>query len=127
MIPPVILPVIPLGAPLSELDTPALLVDLELAESNIRRMMTALEGTGVSVRPHTKTVKSPEFARLLLAAGACGVCVAKLSEAEVMAAAGIEDILITTELGAGLKLERLVALLREHPALPPAPDRAAGL
>ena len=91
----VIPPVIPLGAPLSQLDTPAMVVDLDLAEGNIRRLMAALEHTNVSVRPHVKTVKSPQFAHLLLAAGARGVCVAKLSEGEVMAAAGIEDILIT--------------------------------
>lgn len=119
-------PVVALGAPLSQLDTPAMLVDLDLAEGNVRRLMTALENTNVSVRPHLKTVKSPEFARLMLAAGAQGVCVAKLSEAEVMAAAGIEDILITTELGTGLKLERLVALLRQHPAVKVVIDSAAG-
>jgi len=117
---------IPAGTPLSQLDTPAMLVDLELAERNVGRLMAALEGTGVSVRPHLKTVKNPEFARLLLAAGARGVCVAKLSEAEVMAAAGIEDILITTELGTGPKLERLVALLREHSALKVVVDSVAG-
>jgi len=114
------------GDPKGVLDTPAMLVDLDLAESNVRRLMEALRGSPVSVRPHLKTVKSPEFARLLLAAGARGVCVAKLSEAEVMAASGIEDILITTELGTGPKLERLVALLREHPAVKVVVDSVAG-
>ncbi|HKO91701.1 MAG TPA: alanine racemase [Polyangiaceae bacterium] len=115
-----------IGAATSELDTPAMLVDLELAQTNVARLMAALSGTSVSVRPHLKTVKSPEFARLLLAAGARGVCVAKLSEAEVMAGAGIEDILITTELGTGPKLERLVALVREHPAVKLVLDSVAG-
>jgi len=60
------------GDPKGLLDTPAMLVDLDPAERNVRRLMDALRGSGVSVRPHTKTVKSPEFARLLLAAGARG-------------------------------------------------------
>jgi D-serine deaminase-like pyridoxal phosphate-dependent protein len=99
---------------LDTIDTPALLVDLSLAERNIARMMQAFAGSAVAVRPHLKTVKSPRFARLMLDAGARGVCVAKLGEAEVMAAAGIEDILITSELAGAPKLARLVALLRAH-------------
>jgi D-serine deaminase-like pyridoxal phosphate-dependent protein len=62
-------------------------------------------------------VKSPRFARRLLAAGARGVCVAKPSEAEVMAADGIEDILITTEVAGVPMLERVIALLRRHPQI----------
>jgi D-serine deaminase-like pyridoxal phosphate-dependent protein len=104
-----------LGSELELLDTPVLLVDLPAADRNIERMLGRFRGTPISVRPHLKTVKSPEFARRMLAAGAVGVCVAKLSEAEVMAAAGIDDILITTELAGAPKLERLVRLLREHP------------
>jgi D-serine deaminase-like pyridoxal phosphate-dependent protein len=73
-----------------------------------------------------KTAKSPQFARLLLDAGAAGVCVAKLGEAEVLAAAGIDDILITTELVGERKLERLTALLREHPRLRLVVDSHAG-
>ena len=86
------------STPIDLIDTPALLVDLAAADRNIERMLRHFRGGDVSVRPHLKTVKSPAFARRLLDAGARGVCVAKLSEAEVMAAAGIEDILITTEL-----------------------------
>jgi len=100
---------------LERLDTPAMLVDLPAADRNIERMLGRFRGTAIGVRPHLKTVKSPEFARRLLAAGAAGVCVAKLSEAEVMAAAGIEDILITTELAGAPKLERLVRLLGRQP------------
>ena len=102
------------GDSLSAIDTPALLVELPIMEHNIERMLAALRGSGVSVRPHLKTVKSPLLARRLLAAGARGVCVAKLSEAEVMLAAGIEDVLITTELAGAPKLERLAHLLEQH-------------
>jgi D-serine deaminase-like pyridoxal phosphate-dependent protein len=100
---------------LDELDTPAMLVDLAGVDRNIERMLGHFRGSAVSVRPHLKTVKSPRWAQRLLDAGAAGVCVAKLSEAEVMAAAGIEDILVTTEVVGAPKLARLVALLRDHP------------
>ncbi|HTV26037.1 MAG TPA: DSD1 family PLP-dependent enzyme [Polyangiaceae bacterium] len=100
---------------LDRLDTPAMLVDLPAADRNIERMLSRFRGTPIGVRPHLKTVKSPEFARRLLEAGATGVCVAKLSEAEVMSAAGIDDILITTEIVGTPKLDRLVRLLYRHP------------
>jgi D-serine deaminase-like pyridoxal phosphate-dependent protein len=70
----------------------------------------------VDVRPHQKTAKSPEVARLLLEAGASGVCVAKLGEAEVMLAAGVDDVLITTELAGSAKARRLEDLLDRYPA-----------
>src|SRR4051812_4412087 len=70
---------------------------------------------GVDVRPHQKTAKSPAVARKLLEAGAQGICVAKLSEAEVMLGAGIDDVLITTELAGDLKARRLAELRRRHP------------
>lgn len=103
------------GGELDRLDTPAMLVDLPAVERNIERMLSRFRGTPVAVRPHLKTVKSPELARRLLAAGASGVCVAKLSEAEVMVEAGIDDLLVTTELAGAPKLERLVRLLRRGP------------
>ena len=71
---------------------------------------------GVDVRPHLKTAKSPEVARLLLDAGAVGVCVAKLSEAEVMLAGGMEDVLITSEIAGAVKVRRLARLVSEWPA-----------
>jgi D-serine deaminase-like pyridoxal phosphate-dependent protein len=108
-----------------QLDTPALLVDLAATDRNIERLLARFRGGPVAVRPHLKTVKSPRFAQRLLAAGASGVCVAKLSEAEVMAAAGVEDILITTELAGAPKLARLVALLREHSQVKVVVDSAA--
>src|SRR5262245_39574560 len=98
-----------------DLDTPALLVDLDLVEANIAALMGRLRGTGVGVRPHLKTAKCPELARMLLAAGAQGCCVAKLGEAEVLAAAGIDDLLITCEIAGAPKLARLAALHRRYP------------
>ncbi len=103
--------------PFDSLDTPALLVDLDVFEQNIKACFAALKGRKVTVRPHLKTGKSPIIAKKLLEAGAVGICVAKLGEAEVMAAAGIEDILITTELVGAIKLERLVTLLKNHPKI----------
>jgi D-serine deaminase-like pyridoxal phosphate-dependent protein len=70
----------------------------------------------VNVRPHLKTAKSPEVARRLIDAGATGVCVAKLSEAEVMLAGGIDDLLITTEIAGAVKVRRLARLVSEWPA-----------
>ena len=66
-------------------DTPFVAVDLEVAERNIRRMGDLARSAGVKLRPHTKTHKSPRFAREQLASGATGITTAKLGEAEVMA------------------------------------------
>jgi D-serine deaminase-like pyridoxal phosphate-dependent protein len=98
---------------IDDLDTPCLTVDLDVFERNVRTCLSRLEG--VDVRPHLKTAKSPEVARLLLDAGAVGVCVAKLSEAEVMLAGGIEDVLITSEIAGPVKVRRLAALVSEWP------------
>lgn len=100
---------------LDELDTPALVVDLALMEANIARLMGRLRPSGVRVRPHLKTAKCPEVARLLAAAGASGFCVAKLGEAEALAEAGVDDLLITTEIAGAPKLRRLAALHARHP------------
>jgi D-serine deaminase-like pyridoxal phosphate-dependent protein len=82
-------------------------------EANVRECFGRL--ATVSVRPHLKTAKSPAVARRLLEAGARGVCVAKLGEAEVMIGAGIDDVLITTELVGPIKAARLAELRRRHP------------
>jgi D-serine deaminase-like pyridoxal phosphate-dependent protein len=97
---------------LDELDTPCLTVDLDVFENNVRTCFSRL--ADVDVRPHLKTAKSPEVARLLLDAGAVGVCVAKLSEAEVMLAGGIEDVLITSEIAGPVKVNRLARLVSER-------------
>jgi len=99
---------------LDDLDTPCLTVDLDVFERNVRSCFRRL--AGVHVRPHLKTAKSPEVARLLLDAGATGVCVAKLGEAEVMLAGGIEDVLITSEIAGPVKVRRLARVVSEWPA-----------
>ncbi|GHO51970.1 DSD1 family PLP-dependent enzyme [Ktedonobacter robiniae] len=114
------------GDPLEALDTPSMIVDIALMEENIVRLMQRFREKRVHVRPHLKTVKSPELARLLLAAGAIGGCVAKVSEAEVMAQGGIEDLLITTEVVGKPKLLRLVDLVRQHPRIKVVVDSLAG-
>jgi D-serine deaminase-like pyridoxal phosphate-dependent protein len=98
---------------IDQLDTPCLTVDLDVFERNVRSCMDRLGR--VRVRPHFKTAKSPEVARLLLNAGAAGICVAKLSEAEVMLAAGVDDVLITTELAGPIKARRLAQLIGRWP------------
>jgi D-serine deaminase-like pyridoxal phosphate-dependent protein len=115
-----------LGDPLAMLDTPSVVVDVRLMEHNIARLMQRLQGTAVQIRPHLKTVKSPHLAHQLLRAGATGGCVAKVSEAEVMAQAGIEDLLITTEIVGKPKLERLVALVQQHPHIKVVVDSVLG-
>ena len=77
-------------------------------------MLRRLDGR-VALRPHLKTAKSPAVARRLLDAGAAGICVAKLGEADVMLRAGVPDVLVTTELAGPAKCARLAALVREHP------------
>lgn len=79
-----------------ELDTPALCVDLDKLERNIATMKSRLAPTGVASRPHAKTHKCPAIAKLQLAAGAIGVCAAKVSEAEALVGNGVDKILMTT-------------------------------
>jgi D-serine deaminase-like pyridoxal phosphate-dependent protein len=93
------------------LDTPALVIDLDVVEANARRLADALAPRGIALRPHTKTHKSVALARIQLEAGAAGITVGTLGEAEVMAAAGIDDIFIAYPVwAAGPKAERLRAL-----------------
>ena len=98
---------------LGELDTPALLVDLDIMERNIRGMAAMARDNGVALRPHAKTHKSPWIAHQQLRAGAVGVTVAKLGEAEVMVEAGITDILLAYPIVGEQKLRRLARLLTE--------------
>lgn len=95
----------------SELDTPALLIDLPTMEDNMRRMAEAFKDTAVKLRPHVKLHKAtPAIAHRQLEAGAIGLTCAKLSEAEVLAAAGIKDILIANQIVGEQKIRRLVNL-----------------
>jgi D-serine deaminase-like pyridoxal phosphate-dependent protein len=105
------------GDRLETLDTPSMIVDLDIMEENIRKLFGLLKPTGVNIRPHLKTTKSPILAKKLVEAGAKGGCVAKLSEAEVMAAEGFDDLLITSEIVGPVKVARLVELFRNHPKI----------
>jgi 3-hydroxy-D-aspartate aldolase len=95
-----------------EIDTPALLIDLDSFEANLDRMAALLAPTGVKLRAHAKTHKSPVIAKLQMARGAVGQCVQKVAEAEVLAWGGIPDILVSNEVVGGAKLARLCALAR---------------
>ena len=92
------------------IDTPALVVDLDAMERNIQRMADFARKHGVRWRPHAKLHKSAEIALLLQKAGACGACVQKLSEAEALAAGGVNDLFISNEILAANKLLRTARL-----------------
>jgi D-serine deaminase-like pyridoxal phosphate-dependent protein len=96
-----------------ELDTPALLVDIERLERNITRMASLVEETGVRLRPHVKAHKTVAISHKQIANGAIGIGVAKLGEAEIMALGGITDIMITTPLVGVSKIERLRRLAHQ--------------
>ena len=97
---------------LADLDTPALVADLDIVQRNVRRMADLARRGGKSLRPHVKTHKSPDLARLQLAAGATGITVAKLGEAEVMADAGFNDLFLANEPATEVKATRLAILVR---------------
>lgn len=101
----------PLGRGKAALDTPALLVDLDVMEANIAAIAAVCRRHGVQWRPHIKGQKTIGIVRKELAAGAIGVTCAKLGEAEVMAAAGIRDILIANQIVGPIKMRRLIDLL----------------
>ncbi len=97
---------------LADVDTPALILDLNAFEANLDRLAADLDGTGVRLRAHAKTHKSPVIAHLQMARGAVGQCVQKVAEAEVMAWGGVPDIIVTNQVVGAGKLARLAALAR---------------
>jgi 3-hydroxy-D-aspartate aldolase len=99
-----------IGMSLDEVDTPALIVDLDAFESNLRRLADRVRGTGVRLRPHAKTHKCPVIALKQIELGAVGVCCQKVSEAEAMVYGGVPDVLITNEIVGRQKLRRLMSL-----------------
>ena len=104
-------PAIP-GMREDEIDTPALVIDLDAFEYNLDRMAALLAPTGVRLRAHAKTHKSPVIAKLQMDRGAVGNCVQKVTEAEVLAWGGIPDILVSNEVVGAAKLARLCGLAR---------------
>ena len=113
-----------LGQPGSRfhIPTPALVVDLDALERNIARMAERARGAGVALRPHAKTHKSAFIAHRQLAAGAVGVCCAKLGEAEALAAEGVRGILITSPIVGAVNAARAANLARQEPELTLALD-----
>ena len=100
------------GQTLDGLDTPQLLLDLDVVDANLRRMFTAAHDCHVAVRVHFKSLKCTGLARYIAAAGADGFVCAKLNEAEALADAGLTDLFIANQIVGPLKLRRLVDLAR---------------
>ena len=108
-----------------DLDTPALCVDLDKFEKNVATMQAALKKYGLPSRPHAKTHKSAAIAKYQMATGSIGVCCAKLSEAEALAAKGVDRIMMTTANLSVSKIRRAMALKKAHPAFHPGGGRGA--
>ncbi len=108
-----------------DVDTPAILLDLDIVERNIAAMADVFRNSPVKLRPHAKTHKSPHLALMQIAAGAIGITVAKLGEAEVMAAAGVDNILISSEIVGPSKVARLIGLAHQVNVLTVVDDLAA--
>jgi D-serine deaminase-like pyridoxal phosphate-dependent protein len=98
------------GQSLAEVETPALVVDLDAYEHNLDRMAAALAGRDVRLRPHAKTHKSPVIALEQMARGAVGVCCQKVGEAEALVAGGVPDVLVSNQVVGAGKIARLVTL-----------------
>jgi D-serine deaminase-like pyridoxal phosphate-dependent protein len=94
-----------------EYGTPAVVIDMDRVEANIARVQAQCDAAGLANRPHIKTHKSPELAKMQVAAGARGITCQKIGEAEVMASAGLDDILISYNLLGEEKMNRLGRLL----------------
>ena len=101
-----------IGHSVNAIDTPALVVDLDMMERNLHTMATFAAQHQIMLRPHAKMHKSAELAKLQMAAGAVGVCVQKTSEAEALVAGGVHNIFISNEVIAVTKLARVAALTR---------------
>jgi 3-hydroxy-D-aspartate aldolase len=100
------------GQRLDEVDTPALILELDAFEANLATLDRSLKGRRVRVRPHAKTHKCPEIAKRQIARGAVGVCCQKVSEAEAMVDGGVADVLVSNEVVGATKIARLAALAR---------------
>jgi D-serine deaminase-like pyridoxal phosphate-dependent protein len=109
---PIVPPPAEPGMALAEVDTPALLIDLDAFERNLVRMADAVRRTSAKLRPHAKTHKSPIIAQKQIDLGAVGVCCQKVSEAEAMVRGGIANVLVSNEVAGRRKLDRLAMLAR---------------
>src|SRR5688572_2066591 len=117
-------PVRPMAAGISkwDLDTPALCVDLDKLEQNIAKMQRSLAANKLGSRPHAKTHKCAAIAKLQMAAGSLGICTAKLSEAEALAAEGLDRICMTTGNLSKAKIRRAMQLRKRTPQFIQAVD-----
>jgi D-serine deaminase-like pyridoxal phosphate-dependent protein len=104
---------LPIATQDGRLDTPAILVDLDIVDSNIARMAAFARRTGLALRPHIKTHKSLAMAQRQLGAGAIGVCCATASEAEVLIMGGVRDVLLAYPLVGARKFERIAPLFHQ--------------
>src|SRR6516165_4853459 len=102
-----------IGVPVAEVETPALLIDLDAFDHNIAKMAEFARTAGVRVRPHAKTHKSTAIALRQIALGVVGQCVQKVGEAEVLVRGGVKDVLVSNQVVGERKLRRLAALANE--------------
>jgi len=100
---------------LDSVNTPALLLDLDIFEANLSKMHAGVAYAGRRIRPHAKAHKCPRIARRQMEAGACGICVATLPELELMLAAGVEDVLLCSPIASPAKAQSIAALAAAHP------------
>lgn len=117
---------IPVTRPLAidELSTPALLIDFDRLVGNLHKMADHARGKNVGLRPHTKTHKCPIIAKMQIDLGAIGVCAAKVSEAEVMVAGGVDNVLITSPVVTSEKISRVIALAKKSSGIQMVVDNA---
>lgn len=116
-----------IGKKKTELDTPCLVIDLDLLDENLQKMQSRVQASGKALRPHAKTHKCTTLAKMQIANGAIGICAAKLSEAEALIDAGISGVLITGPVSSKDKVSRLVSLLSRAPFLMTVVDHPAAI
>jgi D-serine deaminase-like pyridoxal phosphate-dependent protein len=102
-----------IGTPIAEIETPALLIELDAFERNVAKMAELARSSGIRVRPHAKTHKSTAIALRQIAHGAVGLCVQKVGEAEALVRGGIKDVLVSNQVVGERKLRRLASLAKD--------------
>ena len=110
-----------------DLDTPCIVLDLEILEENLGRMQAGATAAGKNLRPHAKSHKCSTLARKQLEQGAIGICAAKVSEAEVLVNDGVQGVLVTGPVASEKKAARLIKLLAESPSLMTVVDHAESI
>jgi D-serine deaminase-like pyridoxal phosphate-dependent protein len=108
-----------IGMHKNEIETPVLMVDLDVMERNLKKMADYFKGVKAKLRPHTKSHKTPALAHKQIEAGAIGICCGCLDEAQVMISAGIRDVLVTREIVLPGEITRVVGLARHSDIMVP--------